>query len=336
MSEYVTARIIRLDEVDFGLFDWDRHNTVYFFVLNADEQIYLRYGGRDARSFDSYLGLESLELALEKGLELHEKYKAGELPKKPRGAPDFAKDYPLLVERTIGNGACVECHLVNDYKAQHKELDGTLDKVRDMYRSPDIRTIGIHLDAPKGLLVASAEGMAQAAGMQPGDTITALEGVPVYTFGDLQYNYDKVDRAARSATFTVDRAGESVDLAVELPLRWWLTNLDFRHWTIEPRVYFESDPLTAEEKRSLDLPEDGFASRVRLVEGVAGLLGLHELKVGDIVYGVAGVQTDPDANSAELYLKLRTKSGSETTLQVLRDGERIEMPLKSARMGFRK
>ena len=336
LSQYVATRVIRLDDVDFGLFDWDRHNTLYFFVLTPDEQILLRYGGRDIRGIDTYLNLESLELALEKGLELYERYQRGEIPKKPRPAPVRATDFPLLVERTIGNGACVECHLVADYRAQHMELDGTLDKMSDMYVSPDIRSAGIHLDVPKGLLIERVEGPAEQAGVRAGDTITRVEGDPVYTFGDFQYRFDKVDRMAQKVRLTVERDGEAVEANILLPQRWWLTNLDFRHWTVEPRVYFESDPLTAEEKAALDLPESSFASRVRLVERVAGLLGLHELKVGDIVYGVDGVRTDKVAHTAELYLKLRTTSGSTVKLDVLRGEERLEMPLKSARMGFRK
>ena len=39
-----------MDDVDIGLFDYDRNNTLYFFALNADEQIYFRYGGRDSQS----------------------------------------------------------------------------------------------------------------------------------------------------------------------------------------------------------------------------------------------------------------------------------------------
>jgi hypothetical protein len=336
LSQYVTARVIRLDDVDFGLFDWDRHNTLYFFVLTPDEQILLRYGGRDSRGIDTYLHLESLELALEKGLELHERYQRGEIPKKPRPEPIRATDFPLLVERTIGSGACVECHLVADYRAQHMELDGTLDKMRDMYASPDIRSMGIHLDAPKGLLIERVEGPAEQSGVRAGDTITHVEGDPVHTFGDFQYRFDKVDRMARTLRLGVDRQGEAIDAEILLPQRWWLTNLDFRHWTVEPRVYFESDPLTAEEKAALELPQGAFASRVRLVERVAGLLGLHELKVGDLILGVDGVRTDEVANTAELYLKLRTTSGSSVTLDVLRGEERLELPLKSARMGFRK
>src|SRR5262245_26488095 len=105
MSQYVCVRITRMDGVDIGLFDYDRYNTLYFFILNADEQIYMRYGGRDADSQDSYLNLDSIELALEKGLELHKKYQAGEIAKTERPKPMFPNDFPLLVERTSARGA---------------------------------------------------------------------------------------------------------------------------------------------------------------------------------------------------------------------------------------
>jgi hypothetical protein len=336
LSQYVCARIIRLDTVDLGLFDWDRHNTLYYFALNADEQIYLRYGGRDSRAHDSYLSFESLELALAKGLELHHLYQQGRLPKSERPKPVFARDFPLLVERTLGRNACVECHLVADYRNQHRELDGTIDRIRDMYRSPDIRTIGIHLDVPKGLVVKEVQGAAQQAGMLPGDHITALNGTAVWTFGDFQYYYDKVNRRAGDVRITVDRGGESVELTVPLPRYWWLSDLTFRHWSIEPRMYFESRPLTAAEKREHGLDPAGFASQVTSVESTAALLKSHELRVGDIVFGVDGVGRDEIANTAELYMRLRKTAGDTCTLDVLRDGQRIQMPLKTFKLSFRK
>ena len=53
MEQYVCARITAMDGIDLGLFDFDRHNAIYYFLLNSDEQIYMRYGGRDSRSADS-------------------------------------------------------------------------------------------------------------------------------------------------------------------------------------------------------------------------------------------------------------------------------------------
>ena len=325
-----------MDDIDIGLFDRDWNNTLYYFILNADEQIYLRYGGRDAKSPNTYLSLSSLELALEKGLELHRQYQLGELRKVERPKPLFAREIPLLVERTIARNACVECHLIGDYQNIHREQDGTLDKSTHLYRSPDIMALGIHLDVPKGLVVKEAWDAAEAAGMKPGDRIAGLNGTQVWTFGDFQYHYDKVPRSAKRVRITVERDGESIDLSIALPERWWWTDLTFRQWSVEPRVYFDSRPLTEPEKRKYGLEHDGFASEVKRVDWFAEVMKSHELRAGDIVFGVDGVERDEIANTAELFIKLRKTAGETVTLDLIRDGKRMQMKLKTERMNFRK
>jgi hypothetical protein len=336
MEQYVCARITRMDDADLGLFDYDRNNTLFFFLLNADEQIYMRYGGRDAQSPDTYLNLNSLELALAQGLELHRRYQAGDLPRTPRPKPLFAREFPLLVERTIARNACVECHLIGDFQNIHREQDGTLDKLTHMYRSPDIRTIGIQLDIPKGLVVREAAGESAAAGMKAGDRIAEFNGAPVWTFADLQYRYDQTPRAATSVTIGVERQGKTEQLAVQLPLRWWLTDIRYRQLSVDPRVYFDSRPLAAAEKSRLGLDPEGFASEVTRVDSFAELMKVHELKTGDIIVAVDGVGRDPVAHTAELYIKLRKTAGDPVEVDLIRAGERMRMPVKTLRMSFRK
>lgn len=325
-----------MDKVNLALFDHDKYNTIYFYAMNADEQIYLRYGGRDASGHTAYLDLDSLKLALEKGLALHERYQAGKLPKKPKPNPLYPSDFPLLMERTLGAGRCVECHLIADFRNQQRELDGIGDRRVYLYRSPDIRRIGIRLDVPKGLVVKEASGAAAKAGLRNGDLITGIEGETVYTFGDLQYHYDKVDRDAKQLAITVERGGEEHRLDVALPPFWWYGNLSYRQWTIEPRVYFTSEPLSADAKAALQLPAEGFAAKVDEVESIASLMGAHNLEIGDVVYSVDGVESDPHTDRPELYVKLRVESGSTVQLGVIRRGERLTLPLKTARMSFRK
>ncbi len=325
-----------MDDVNIGLFDRDWNNTLYFFALNSDEQIYLRYGGRDSRSQDTYLNLNSLELALAKGLELHRLYLAGRLPGAETPAPLFPRQIPLLVERTFAKYRCVECHLIGDFTNLERERNGTLDKVTDLFRSPDIRSLGIELDVPNGLVVKEARGPVGAAGMKPGDTIRKLEGTEVWTFGDFQYRFDKVRRDAVQIVLTVDRGGTLVPLTVPLPERWWWTDLTFRQSSVDPRVYFDSRPLTAEEKEKYGLDRTGFASTVTRVDMFAEVTKSHELRVGDIVFAVDGVERDPIANTAELFIKLRRKPGETVTLGVLREGRRTQMPLKTYKVGFRK
>lgn len=330
------ARITRMDNIDIGLFDRDWNNTLYYFILNADEQIYLRYGGRDARAPDSYLDLNSLELALAKGLELHRQYQLGELKKTERPKPLFAREIPLLVERTVARRSCVECHLIGDYQNMQRELDGKLDRLTHLYRSPDIQTLGIFLDVPRGLRVKAVREAAEAAGMKPGDRIAQLNGTTVWTFGDFQYYYDKVPRSAQQITITVERDGRLLDLSIGLPKRWWWTDLTFRQWTVEPRVYFESRSLTEPEKQRLGLKLDGFASEVKHVDMFAEMTKSHELKVGDIIFRVDGIQRDELANTADLFIKLRKTAGDTVMLDLIRGGQRMRMPAKTYRMNFRK
>jgi hypothetical protein len=269
MQKFVLARILQMDGIDIGLFDFDRHNALYFFILNADEQIYLRYGGRDAEDAMTYLNLQSLDLALQAGLDQHELYNRGKLAKQPRPAPFYPEQIPLLKRYEIDRGRCVECHMIADYQAQEAEQSGKLDRPTMLYPTPDLKTIGIHLDVPKGLVIEKAEGAAAKAGMQTGDTITEIGGANVLTFGDLQYRYGKTDRNARRIELSIDRAGARKSLSVELPAEWRLTDTSYRFWSVEPMLYFMTKPLTAEQKRNLNLPIGGFASEVVETEASA-------------------------------------------------------------------
>ena len=337
-----------MDGIDIGHFDFDRHNALYFFVINSDAQIYLRYGGRDSASATTYLDLESLELALRQGLEEHAKWKAAGSPTVQRSDRRYPRDIKLLQAAKIDSrhggrrgrrrgGHCVECHQIADYEAEQLELDGKLDKVTTMYCSPDIKTLGIHLDVPRGLVIGEAKGAAAAAGLRKEDRILRIGSHKVLTFADLQYWYGKTPRDARQIQLAIVRTGEddsdeTLDLKLELPRLWWLTEIGYRNWSIDPLVYYKSRPLTEALKRKLELPVEGFASMVTWVS----LRNPHHLEVGDITYAVDGVQTDKIANTSELYIKLRKRAGDPVKIDVLRNGEKIEASFRTRRKAFRK
>ena len=136
--------------------------------------------------------------------------------------------------------------------------------------------------------------------------------------------------------FAVDRGGESIQLSVALPARWWWTDLRFRQSSVEPRTYFEDRPVTDADKRKLGLKPEGFASEVKYVAEFARTMKTHDLRVGDIIVGVDGVESDELANTADLYIKLKKAPGESVTLDVIRGGSRMRMPLKTYRMSFRK
>jgi hypothetical protein len=75
---------------------------------------------------------------------------------------------------------------------------------------------------------------------------------------------------------------------------------------------------------------------VKYVAEFAKIRKTHELKIGDIVAAVDGVEADEWANTAELFLKLHTKAGESAMLDVIRDGQRIKMPIHTNILSFRK
>lgn len=336
MQQYVLVRIMHLAGVDLNLFDYDRHNALYFFMLNADEYIYMRYGGRDTRSATSYLDLDSLELALRQGLEQHELYNEGQLPEQKRRPRLVPRDIITLKNSVIDQNRCVECHLVVDYQITEKETAGTLDKRREMYESPDLRRLGIELDVPRGLRVAEANGVAADAGIQAGDTLAAINGQAVLTFGDFQYYYNQVDRDATEIEISYNREGKSHTATVLLPKEWWWTDLSHRYWSVDPLVFFEAERLSPKEKDELGLPRESFASRVTEVGIDALLEGAHELEEGDLILSVKGVQIDPHTQDVITHIKLRHEAGSMMNLQILRGGKPMEMSLQTKRQRYRK
>jgi len=336
LAQYVCVRVTTNTGMDIALFDRDWHNALYYFALNADEQIYLRYGGRDETSAEAYLNYEALELALRLGLEQHAKAQAGDLPAKPRPKAMYPDEMPLLKDEVIDAGRCVECHLVGDYQLLEKERWGVLDKLTDMYAYPDIKRIGIEVDVPKGLVVKAASGAVADAGMLAGDLIADINGEPVLTFADLQHAYNKVSRKALSIEIGVKRGDARQALKISLPKEWWYTDLYFRYWTVEPQAYFTSKPLTAERRKALGLPEDGLAAEVVKVDPAAQVYNLHKLEVGDIITAINGVDRDDFTENLDIYIRLHVDSGDKFTARYLRNGEAHEMSVSTYREHFRK
>ena len=75
---------------------------------------------------------------------------------------------------------------------------------------------------------------------------------------------------------------------------------------------------------------------MKYVAEFAKIRKTHELRAGDIIVRVDGVERDEMANTAELFIKLRKKAGQAVMLDVIRDGQRIQTPLKTYILSFRK
>src|SRR5262249_8818954 len=94
------------------------------FLLNADEKVYGRYGGRDARSAEGRLSLARPRDALRAALDAHRRDK-DPAPARP-ARPLLVEDYPAA--RRVRPGTCIHCHQVNEFRRQQEKAEGKWSK----------------------------------------------------------------------------------------------------------------------------------------------------------------------------------------------------------------
>ncbi len=322
--------------INLAKFDFDRHNAVYYFIINAAEDIYLRFGGRNTVSSDAYLDLKSLELALSLGLDEHQKFSAGERDSDPVIPPVFPRDVAGLRENVVLRNRCVECHHIAHFETTVAENEGRLVKKRDMFRYPEFERLGIEMDIPRGLVIKKSSSAAAKAGLLPGDLIRSINNQPILTVADLQHRLNQVQRESRKLPISVLRKGQSVTALIDLPSNWWFTDLVHRNLAVNPLVHFDEEILDDDQKKKLGLPTDSFASRITHIPVEALLEEAHEMEEGDIIVAVAGQSLDPLGLGAKMHIKLNHKSGSSLKVTILRGNKRLTLPLKTSRLVFRR
>ncbi len=95
-----------LNGIDLNHYDYDRHNTLFYFVINQHEHIYLRFGGRNSDAAEKYLNLDALELALKSGLQqFQDKPEAGISSPNPKTL--LPAQLPGMNADVIKKGRCV-------------------------------------------------------------------------------------------------------------------------------------------------------------------------------------------------------------------------------------
>jgi hypothetical protein len=73
---------------------------------------------------------------------------------------------------------------------------------------------------------------------------------------------------------------------------------------------------------------------VKYVSEFAKIRRTHDLRTGDVI--VAGRRRARRVPTPRSLLKLHTRAGESSKLEIIRDGKRITMPLKTYVLSFRK
>jgi membrane-associated protease RseP (regulator of RpoE activity) len=319
-DRFVRVRLVRVTGVDLRLFEFDHDLTWYAFLLNADETVYGRYGGRDATGAEARLSLKGLRYAMGQALEAH---KTPPAPRPRAGSPVRAEDFPGA-RRHRG---CVHCHDVNEFRRAERVAAGTWDR-NEIWVYPLPENVGVTLDVDVGNRVKAvrAGSPADRAGLKAGDLVKALNGQPVASFADATYALHRAPARGSIAVTSVG-GGRERSGSLEVADGWRKTDLTWRPSMLDllPSPPFVGEELTAAEKKTLGLA----AGRAAFRQGdpVHSSLAAAGIRKGDVIVGFDGAAVDGAKADLIGYARRNYLVGDRVTVNVLRDGKRADVVL---------
>jgi hypothetical protein len=323
-EKFVLLRLTRMRGVDLDLFDFDYDLTWMAFFISADEHVYGRYGGRDADSPDGRVSLAGLRYAMSAALEVHRQTKPE--PAREKTSPRTAEQYPA--GKRLFEKSCIHCHQVYDFRRDALQASGkwSLDELW-VYPLPE--NVGLTLEIDRGNRVAkvAADSPAARAGLKSGDQLMRANSIAIASFADLQY---ALQRAPAKGTIDITwRRGEAEKSAtLGLAVGWRRTDISWR-WSLrglDPTPWVQGDDLTEAEKKELRLSPKRLAFRQGpFVAAPARQAGIRS---GDVIIGVDGKELEMSARQFGAYVRTRYKVGDTITLNLLRDGKALDVPLK--------
>jgi hypothetical protein len=218
----VCVRIVRMNDVDIALFQFDYDLTWMGFFLSADKKIYSRYGGRDAGSDEGRMSINGLKVTMRRVLELHRR----ELAAKVKAPPPPAPKRPQDVFRVTAN--CLHCHQVWEGMRERQRETGTFDPA-SLWVYPLPENVGLVLDVDAGSRVAKVlpGSAAGRAGMKPGDELSRVGGVNVLAQADVLWALHNAPAKGRLGV-EYRRDGRSRTAALELLPGWRRTDMSWR------------------------------------------------------------------------------------------------------------
>lgn len=335
-ARFECVRVTQMNHVNLARFEFDYDNTWAAFFVDADLNVYSRYGGRDAGPPDGRMSLPSLMQTMREVLAAHARRPAKGQPVLTsllHPAPARTRtpeDMPLL--RTNHRG-CVHCHQVQEYRILQAYHDGGFRR-RDLFGYPLPENIGLKFDRGHGHRVQAIVAGSAAAKTQlaVGDVITRVNDVPIRSEEDVRW---ALHRAAddRPVVITATRAAVGNPPAtstVQFDLRptgeWRQTDLGWRKSVRSMPVPwgFLAFALTREQCEKLELPPDSMAIRVASVRG-EGLASQIGLKRSDLIIAVSGRSRAGTFDDLKSDLLRACGPGDPVHLTVLREGQTLEL-----------
>lgn len=295
------------------------------FFLDADENVYARYGGRCDRGPDTRQSLAGLRYTMESVLAMHAR---GDRQFAPRtaGDPVYVTNFPLLRR----SGQCVHCHQVKEVLRETAVAAGTWTPDQ-LFRYPLPEKLGFALEIDRGNRVSRVEPEtpAQRAGLQAGDVLLSLGSVPTHSFGDVQF---ALDRAEKVGSIAVEwkRGSEYRASVIDLRDGWRRSNISWRASMFNDLAYarVNGPDLSSDEKRRLGLAAERLAFRQQ--ESVSKQAAAAGIQSGDVIVGIDDLELNIGVTQFLTYVRNNYVRGDAVVVNLIRDGmhRRLRMTLQ--------
>lgn len=309
--------------MDLNVFDFDYDLTWAVFFMNADEKIYGRYGGRDARHADDRLSLPGLKYAMQAALETHRK-QAGEKPAVRTEKPLRVEDYPTAKK---SRGECIHCHQVHEYRrAAQKEAGMWSRDSLWIYPLPENVGLTLEVDVGNRVKAVAPNSPAARARLRAGDLVQHINQTTIASFADAQYGLHQ-SPVKGSVPIHWKRDGKEMNAGLELAEGWRKTNLTWRPSLLDllPSLTLYGEDLTAAQKKALGLAENRLAfEQDKIVHSEAKKFGVQG---GDVIVGINDEKLEMKMLEFLGHVRRNYLSGDKITLNVLRDGKRLDLPM---------
>src|SRR5262249_23471093 len=224
--------------------------------------------------------------------------------------------------------ACIHCHQVYDFRRDAEQQAGRWRR-EEVWVYPLPENLGLTLAVDQGNRVqaVAVDSAASRAGLRPGDVLQSIQGWQVAPIADVQYALHR-HPGMEPIGVIWQRAGRSMSSVLQPPVNWRQTDLSWRASLrlVGPPPCVHGEDLTAEEKKDLGLAEKSLAFRQgNFVSETARQAGIRQ---NDIILGVDNKTLEMSARQFSAFIRLTYQIGDRVTFNLLRNGQRLNVPLK--------
>ena len=322
-----------MNEVNINLFQFEGDLTWMGFFMNARDQFYARYGGREDDQPESHLNKESLVRVMQQVLELHRDNKVQTSRYEPTGKPvrtpeEIPTMQPMMARRK--ENRCIHCHDVKVAEMRHRQSEDRF--TRDMiFTYPPPSTTGIRLDPRQQNRIESVlpDSAAAQAGVRANDVLLSADGQRILTLADFARVLELTPNKDASLPVQLRRGEESLNITLKLSGTWHRSQDPSWRETLHvagPGAGFWGQKLNEDQRRDLGLAADSLAVRVTSIWGdYTRRAGVQK---DDVVVEFDRLQRDMTINQLHAHLNLNRNYGDKIPLVVLRGGKRQELSLQ--------